>query len=318
MRRAWLCLILVLLVGCEHADPLPPVPPPPEDLSTWSVPELVQPPAPALDVPPVPLVGKEKPIPGEKVYDFTAGTTFAVTVAVPVPLDVMLEPGEQVQNIVGGDRAPAEANQPPRWDVKEGGHGTGDTFRPHVFLTVTEPGLTTGVIITTTKRTYYLACKSVGTSPLRAVRWRYAPDPQAPAAVPPKTPGLLPDPTKARRYHVGYVLTTSQPPPAWAPRQVVDDGKKVYILYPEVTLFDMAPMLRLVGPNGPQLVNARQLLNVVIVDQLVARAELRVGIGEHAETVTIARASLRTIDCPGDADCPMWPAAAAMLARRQP
>jgi type IV secretory pathway VirB9-like protein len=98
----------------------------------------------------------------------------------------------------------------------------------------------------------------------------------------------------------------------------VDDGKKVYILYPEVALFDTVPLLRLIGPNGPQLVNARQFLNVVIVDQLVARAELRVGIGEHAETVTITRGALRTITCPGDAACPVWPQAAQTLARRQP
>jgi hypothetical protein len=85
-----------------------------------------------------------------------------------------------------------------------------------------------------------------------------------------------------------------------------------------VTLFDTVPMLRLLGPNGPQLVNARQFLNVVIVDHLIARAELRVGLGEHAETVTITRGTLRTIACPGEEACPVWPQAAATLARRQP
>ena len=78
------------------------------------------------------------------------------------------------------------------------------------------------------------------------------------------------------------------------------------------------PVVRLIGPNGPQLVNARQYLNVVILDQLLARAELRVGLGEHAETVTIARGTLRTISCPGDEACPVWPHAAQALARRQP
>ena len=78
------------------------------------------------------------------------------------------------------------------------------------------------------------------------------------------------------------------------------------------------PLLRLLGPNGPQLVNTRQFLNVVIVDQLLARAELRVGIGERAETVTITRGALRTIACPGDEACPVWPEAAATLARKQP
>ena len=90
----------------------------------------------------------------------------------------------------------------------------------------------------------------------------------------------------------------------------------VALPYPEVTLFETVPMLRLISPNGPQLVNARQYLNVVIVDQLVARGELRVGIGEHAETVTITRGQLKTIACPGDPSCPVWPQAAQVLARK--
>jgi hypothetical protein len=106
--------------------------------------------------------------------------------------------------------------------------------------------------------------------------------------------------------------------PSWQPRQVVDDGQKTYIIYPEVTLFESVPMLRLVGPHGPQLVNARQFLNVVIVDQLVPRAELRVGRGEHAEVVTITRGAMRTIACPGDEACPVWPQAAQKLAQRSP
>ena len=94
--------------------------------------------------------------------------------------------------------------------------------------------------------------------------------------------------------------------------------KKTYIIYPEVALFETVPVLRLLGPNGPQLVNSRQYLNVVIVDQLVARLELRVGIGEHAQMVTITRGTLRTITCPGDEACPVWPRAAAVLAGRTP
>ena len=114
--------------------------------------------------------------------------------------------------------------------------------------------------------------------------------------------------------------TTRQPAPAWTPRQVVDDGKKLYLLYPEVTLFTTVPLVRLIGVNGPQLVNARQYLNVVILDQLAPTLELRVGVGEAAEVVTITRGKgLRTITCPDDGeDCPQWPSAARQLARRTP
>jgi type IV secretion system protein TrbG len=304
---------LVLLVGCAHEEPAPPpVPPPPEDLSTWSVPELVQPP-PVVEESPKP-VSPEKPNPAEQVLDFTPGTTYTLTVGMTAPLDVVLGPGEQVRNIVGGDRTPAETQQTARWEVKEGADGLQETLRQHIFVSPIAPGMTTGFIVTTTHRTYYLTLKSVKSTPFRLVRWRYPLDVPKPKT--PPEPGLLPDPAQPKHYHVGYELVGTTP--SWNPRYVVDDGKKTYIIYPEVTLFETVPMLRLVGPNGPQLVNARQCLNVVIVDQLVPRAELRVGRGEHAEVVTITRGAMRTIACPGDEACPVWPQAAQKLAQRSP
>ena len=39
-------------------------------------------------------------------------------------------------------------------------------------------------------------------------------------------------------------------------------------------------------------------------------------LGEHAEVVTITRGNLRTIACPGDEACPVWPQAAQALARK--
>jgi type IV secretion system protein VirB9 len=303
-------LLLVLLGGCTQEPPPPPVPPPLEDLSLWSVPELVQPPPEE----PKALVLLDKETPAEQVLTYAPGTTFTLSVPVGAPLDIIMGHNEQVRNIIGGDRQPVEANQTTRWEIKEGADGLGDTLRQHIFLTVTTPGLTTGLIITSTLRTYYLTLKSVAKSPFRAVRWRYPVDTHAVQAV--KEPGLLPDPAQPKQYHVGYVLQGTKP--EWQPRYILDDGKKTYIIFPEITLFATVPMLRLIGPNGPQLVNSRQFLNVVIVDQLIPRAELRVGIGEHAETVTITRGALHTIACPGDQECPVWPAAAQVLAQRHP
>ena len=186
------CLLALLLVGCaKEAPPPPPVPPAPEDLSTWSLPELVPPPAP--ETPPVPPPTPEKPTPAEQVLDFTPGTTFSLTVPVGAPLDIVMQRGEEVRNVIGGDRAPVEANQTTRWELKEGAHGLGDTLQHHIFLSATLPSLSTGLIVTTTRRTYYLQCKSVAKSPIRTVRWRYpveTTDPLAKLKVPP----LLPDP----------------------------------------------------------------------------------------------------------------------------
>src|SRR5919109_2423868 len=122
MRRWSLTMALLLaLLGCQKEVELPPVPPAPEDLSTWSVPALVQPPP----VPePLPSASKEKPTAAEQVLEFQPGTTYTLQVPINTPLDLLLGPGEQVRNIIGGDRETVEASQATdgsqtgRWQVK--------------------------------------------------------------------------------------------------------------------------------------------------------------------------------------------------------
>jgi type IV secretory pathway VirB9-like protein len=244
-----------------------------------------------------------------------------VPVGIGFPLDIVFSRGEQVLTFTDGDRAPQADGQSRRWQVGQGADGLGvDQQRQHLFVTVTEPGLRNGLTITTTaRRAYYVTLESVKSTPIRVLRWTHAPEPGEGPVGPPPPAGPLPPLDTPMRYHVGYVLESNHPqPPTWLPRGIYDDGRKTYILLPEVTLFESAPLVRLVGVNGPQLVNARMFLNVVILDQLAARLELRLGIGEEAEVVTVTRGRLKTIDCPGSPECPQWPAAASQLARRHP
>ena len=88
-----------------------------EDLSTWTVPELVQPerrPSASARSAKVPAGA------AEKVYDYAPGVAVEVPVALGQPLDIVLEAGEQVRQIVDGDRAPAEQGQARRWEVQRG------------------------------------------------------------------------------------------------------------------------------------------------------------------------------------------------------
>jgi type IV secretory pathway VirB9-like protein len=322
MRGLLVCLACACWLGCATKEaPLPPVPSAPEDLSQWVVPELVQPSMAAG----AQQSAKERPATKEEqLVEYLPGVSTKVVVPMDGPLDIQLQAGEEVRNIVGGDAGdPSEAFPPPgeggapkkfRWEQVEGKHGTGESQHHHIFLHAKASNLTMGIVVTTNRRVYYLTCKSVKTTPVRVVRWKYAGE--SPLALKPPEPGLLPDPAEPRRYHVGYLVKGSRDNINFYPRYVVDDGKKVFIVYPERTLFERVPILRLLGPNGPMVTNTRQYLNVLIVDELVSRAELRFGTGEHADTVTIERGNLRTIDCPGDPDCPVWPAAAQTLARR--
>lgn len=130
---------------------------------------------------------------------------------------------------------------------------------------------------------------------------------------------ILPHPDEPRRYHAGYTITTTTPPPAFIPRHIVDDGRKLYLVYSEITLFKAVPLVRALTSQGPAVINARQYLNVVIIDGLPARLELRIGVDhkeQKAEVVTITQGNLKTIDCPGDPDCPVWPAAAPQISAR--
>jgi len=150
--------------------------------------------------------------------------------------------------------------------------------------------------------------RSVTQTPTRAVRWTYpAPSTPPPTPVVEQRPTFWPDTSQPQRYHVGYHIDADGPAPDWMPTHVLDDGRKTYVLFPPTMAYQTAPLLRLIGPQGPQLVNLRQVGTVYVIDQLLGKAELRVGAEEHAQVVTITRGVLFTITCPGHDLCPTWP-----------
>ena len=173
-----------------------------------------------------------------------------------------------------------------------------------------------GAIITTTARVYLLTLKAVKESPIRLLRWRYPVTATVHASAE-KPDSVLPDPLTPRRWHVGYAISHGGHAPDWQPMATWDDGKKMYVLLPITALYGVSPVIRGIGPNGPMLLNSRQYQNVIVIDQLAPRLELRVGIGEQAEVVTIARSALETIDCPGESRCPLWPSPSTTLRRQR-
>lgn len=302
MRRLAVVCLLGVLLGCAKPEVPIPVPPAPDDLSTWSAPTPWTPPR----LPEAPKPVPPRPAaPNEQVYAYEVSKEYEVPVPLGVPADVILEAGEVVHTIVGGDRTPLPEGEGPRWEVKEGMSESQYGSTPHVFLSASQPGLTLGLVVTTSRRTYYLTAKSVRKSKVRAVRWRY---PAAPDARMPKASALFPEMQESHQLHVGYTLDVPEPRPEWVP-VVVDDGRKTYLLFSPVVLYTEMPLVRMVGPQGPQVLNSRQVGPVLIIDRLVPRFELRYGTGEHAPVIRITRGPLQTITCPGAEQCPVWPTA---------
>jgi P-type conjugative transfer protein TrbG len=206
-----------------------------------------------------------------QVYPFTDGALYRLYAAPEQVTDIALQPGENLVSVSAGDTV--------RWVVGNTTSGTGSDRQVHILVKPFAPGLTTNLIIMTDRRSYHLELMSTAHTSMAAISWTYPEDQLfalqqqnslAEAAEPVAENVTLAD------LHFRYEITGDNPP--WRPVRVFDDGKKVYIEFPDRIDQGEAPPLFVVGPQGDdQLVNYRLRDNYYIVDTLFAAAELRLG-----------------------------------------
>ena len=77
------------------------------------------------------------------------------------------------------------------------------------------------------------------------------------------------------------------------PVRVVDDGKKTLIQMTPNAAHREAPVLVVLGPDGPEMVNYRVKGDMYIVDRLFERGALILGVGKHARRAEIVRGTYR-------------------------
>jgi len=215
---------------------------------------------------------------------------------------LQFEPDEYVVEVKGAyeEFMPADDKEPP-WKVVIGKHGS---KYPMVYLTATRPGMTTSFMIPTSKGLCLVDARSVASSRVRVVRLTHKVESAQPVV--PKI-GLLPDPTVAAVYHGGYTMDPAQGGPVWKPVTIVDNGRRTFVVFPRNLSVMSAPMARMIGANGPELVNPVLVDHVMVLDHLVpVSLELRLGSGEQAEVVRIVRGNPQRIECPGNPACPVW------------
>ena len=213
-----------------------------------------------------------------QIYPWSDGALYQVYAAPGQITDIALEPGE---NLTGD--GPIAAGDTTRWIIGNTQSGTGSTQQVHVLVKPTRPDITTNLVITTDRRTYMIELRADTSPYMPAVAWSYPPVASQRLLVP-ATP-ILP-PVAARHYR--YDLSGGNPP--WRPISVYDDGRHVYVEFPQGIAQGEMPPIFVIGSDGEaQIVNTRVLNNVLIVDQLFAVAELRLGSGNHQTTVRIVR-----------------------------
>ena len=77
------------------------------------------------------------------------------------------------------------------------------------------------------------------------------------------------------------------------PVRVVDDGKKTFIQMTPNAAHREAPVLVVLGTDGPEMVNYRVKGDMYIVDRLFERGALILGVGKKTRRAEIIRGTYR-------------------------
>ncbi|UFW90516.1 P-type conjugative transfer protein TrbG [Bradyrhizobium barranii] len=218
-----------------------------------------------------------------QIYAYSPGALYQVYASPGQITDIALEEGELLTG-----SGPIAAGDTVRWVVGDTESGTGDTRRVHILAKPTRAAIETNLVINTDRRTYLIELRSRERPYMPSVAWYYPETVREKSRIVSLTP-VLPDP--AQRV-LRYTIEGDNPP--WRPLSAYDDGRKVYVEFPQGIVQGEMPPLFVIGSDGKtELVNYRAFGNVLIVDRLFAAAELRLG-GEHQQKVRIVRTDGRS------------------------
>ena len=212
-----------------------------------------------------------------QVYSYTEGAIYALYAAPGKVSVISLEAGEELVSVSAGDTA--------NWIVGDTVSGSGGDAVVTILIKPVAPGLTTNLVITTTKRTYLLELTSFRTTAMAALSWDY-PEDRKTKTRPGRagSPGIVLDPAEL---NFRYVIAGDRPD--WRPLRAFDDGRKTYLEFPEDFEVGLAPPLYVTGGTGEiELVNYRVKSRYYIVDRLFRSAELRIGTSSQ-EIIRIIR-----------------------------
>jgi len=235
-----------------------------------------------------PATGKD----GRVVYTYGAG--LPAVVCAPLRICVLeLEAGER---LVGephiGDSV--------RWVLAPASSGQAGGATPMIVLKPKQAGLDTNLLVTTDRRAYYLRLISKPDEYLARVSFAYPDDETR------KWQASLADEERRRNVEQGarvspvasmeslyFDYRIESADAHIRPVRVVDDGRKTFIQMTPDAAHREAPVLVVLGSDGPEMVNYRVKGDIYIVDRLFERGALLLGVGKKSQRAEIIRGTYR-------------------------
>lgn len=223
-----------------------------------------------------------------QIYPFMEGALYRLYAAPEQVTAIKLEPGERLNSVSAGDTV--------RWVVGDTTSGGSNGEQVHILVKPIASGLSTNLVIATDRRAYHLEMRSFRETYMAAISWTYPQD------------QFVKRRNQIQRVNddVETVIAASVDPddlqfryeiegdkPHWRPVRAFDNGKQVFIQFPENIAQGEAPPLFVLSRDGkPELVNYRMRGNYYVVDRLFSAAELRLGEKRQA-IVRIVRSDLK-------------------------
>jgi type IV secretion system protein VirB9 len=219
-----------------------------------------------------------------QVYPFMEGALYQLYAAPEQVTDIALEPGERLHSVSAGDTV--------RWIVGDTASGTTTGERTHILVKPVAPNLKTNLVIATDRRAYHLDMRSFRDTYMAAISWTYPEDALVKRRAENAESASRAAATIAAGLDLGdlkFRYRVEGDRPSWRPIRAFDDGRQVFIQFPDTIAQGEAPPLFITGAGGaPELVNYRMRGNYYVVDRLFAAAELRLG-GKKQAIVRITR-----------------------------
>lgn len=195
--------------------------------------------------------------------------------------DIELEAGEIVRDVLVGDTV--------RWKVEPATSGLPGVQTMHLIVKPAEAGLTTSMVVTTSKRTYHIELKSHESQYMARVGFEYPEDVDARfAEINARVEAsIMPGAgVPADQLDFGYRMTGAA---GWKPTRIYSDGLKTYIQFPGSLSGQDAPVLFVTSGGENRIVNYRLNGTMMVVDFYIDQAILVSGVGSKQQKITIRR-----------------------------